>query len=414
MYTLVRAVVKPRSNENRWVDKDIANIKMVDLYKDYRKVYAVLSNPFIEGNVTLNIEEIQSKYAVSEITFSQMLVENGNLNLPTSYKLPNVANRFARYVDAFMAGYKISPANIKKAHDVDIPLGDKESLFMTKKKLDYSEFKKYCLVAVNGYFHYTDATSEGIWVVDGMKSNFHCKHNTAGIVSFKELGSIESIPIKREQVYKLSEEMPLYKQAIIDVGKNIENKTVILIIGGYMHVLDRRVYNTFNDTSIAVRLSNLPLVERFHESREWLDLSVLPYEKSSNNDSAINREDFLSDENILAYLTLPQSFVVLLDNSEIYVEREYVRRPPTPKLLISFKKPEWPLFHKTGKFANYWPVEEQGQWGLHVVDNQWSRRQYETINHGMLEAMDDNEQTDKPVELSRAYFLKIGTDIKID
>ena len=34
MYTLVRAVVKPRSNENRWVDKDIANIKMVDLYKD--------------------------------------------------------------------------------------------------------------------------------------------------------------------------------------------------------------------------------------------------------------------------------------------------------------------------------------------------------------------------------------------
>lgn len=418
MYTLIRAVGKPRTTQHRWVDVEVADTAMSKLYSDYDKLYLILTNPFIPNEVTLDIDEIRHQYSTSNLTVTEVLVETGNKNLPTINTIPQVTNKYLRYADAFQAGYKVTPVNKGKAIDADIPKGDKESLYVTKANLDYQLFKDHCVCLVNGYLHYTDVNDQGIWVVDGMKSNNYSGHATLGILSFKELGKIKSIGFKPDMIYKLADETTYGQQLVIDVGESITDKTLILVIGGYMHILDKRSFTTYNDTSILVNTVNLPIAERFHESRQWLDFSELPYIKNSNNESAFNITDFFSDENILAYFTMSQSFIILLDNNEVFVEREFIRRPPTPKLAIipndnKGEVPNLPLTHMTGRMANYWAREDKGHWAIHLDDNQWSQRNYWTIRDNLIEAKSDHELPGNEVELSRVAFLKIGSDISL-
>ena len=413
MYTLVKTFVKSFGNDHRWTEADIGDMAMKDIYLSYRTAYAVLENNFLPDQVTLDVSKIKSEYGVSELTFNEMLAGLGNKALPTVNTVPELQDRVCRYRDAVKAGYKIYPANSKKSWDAEIPRGDKTDLFLKHKSVDFNTFGKYCMVSVNGFFHMVDAQPDGAWVIDGMKSNLVSNLNLCGIHSFADLGEIKHIPIKANMVSKLSENQGLRYQMCIKVGEPLEDKTVILVLGGYMHILDSNVFYQLNDDSIMVNTGRLPLLDRYQESRRYLDFEGMPFETTDNNDSMINVDDFLSDENILAWATMSQSFVVLVDNKELYTEKSYVRNPPTPKLLISFEKPEYPLFHGIGKVVEYWDRHEHGQWGLSVDDNQWSKLVYHTAKPVDAVIMGDSEHTQKPVELSRAYFLKIRSDLSI-
>lgn len=413
MYTLESAVAKPQGNDNRWVTLDISTMKLVDLLMNYKKVYVVLTNPFIDHKVTLDLEEIRAKYSVSKLTFTEFLTETGNKNLPTIDSVPVLSNRYVKYRDGVMAGYKITPVNSKKSPDADIPKGDKKDLYLTKKGLDFTEFGDYCMVSVNGFYHYVDTDSKGAWVIDGMKSNAVCKENYLGITSFKEVGKIQHKHITKEMLFKLSEIQDYRYQLGIDVGENINNKTIALVIGGYFHILDNRIFYQYNDNCIIVNTAKMNLLSRYQEMRQYLNLEELPFERSSRNESMVVVDDFLSDENLEALFTMSQSFLVLIDNTELFTETEYLRTPPTPGLLITPSVPDRPIFHRFGKLADYWWQKGCHFYAVQVGDNQWSRLQSETIQLAKLPATGDSEQTQMPVDLSPAFFLKIGCDLEL-
>lgn len=413
MYTLIKAIGKPRSNDRRWVEFDLGEMKMKDLFESYRKAYAILSNPFIDHQVSLDLDELKQKYVVSEITFNQLLESLGNKSLPTQDTIPKLENRYVKYRDAFMAGYKIKATNAKKSPDADIPKGDMHDIYLSKEGVNFHDFRKYCMVAVNGFFHYLDCDETGAWVMDGMKSNIVSKQNLIGILSFKDVGELSYMKIKEDMLFKLSEEQDYRYQLGIDTGRNLDGKTVILVVGGYFHILSSNVFYQYNDTSIIVNTAKLPLLARHQEMRQYLNIEDLPFERSSKNESMIGVDDYLSDENLVSLFTMSQSFIVLLDNDELYTEKEYIRTPPTPGLFISINEPDRPLFHRFGKIANYWYRLEKGQYAVNVEDNQWSRLQSETIKLDLLPATCDSEDTQMPVILSPGFFYKIGTDITL-
>ena len=49
------------------------------------------------------------------------------------------------------------------------------------------------------------------------------------------------------------------------------------------------------------------------DAKKYIDLSSLPLSKTIRNIDQISISEFYSDENILAYLTLSQSFFILID-----------------------------------------------------------------------------------------------------
>lgn len=412
MYSLVKAIVKPSAIDNRWLEADISNIQLRNLYRQYHRIIVVLRHSTQKDLMSLDLDKIKSSTISSTRTFPQYLASLGRTALATSKTLPELSDRYVRYADAVRAGYKLKPVNNGKAHDAEINDGNKESVYITREDTNWEDFKKYCMVMVNGYFHLVDVDGRGAYLLNANESNAVSGEALVGLLSFRKLGTIKHKPIKANMIHPMGSSA-LKDNLIIDCGERIVGKTVILVAAGYMHVLDKRCFYQYNDTCILVKPAKMNLIERYHETRRVLDLSRLTMEQPKEHESFIQLAQFWSDDNIKAWFTLPQSFLVILDNAEIYAEKEYVRTPPTPGLLISMVEPDKPLFHTHGRVVNYWSVEDRGQWALYCNDNQWARQVYSTMNPVETTALTDAERTQYPTEHSRAYFLKIGSDIKL-
>lgn len=378
MYTLIKAFGKPQGTSKRWVEIELGNLPINIAYKTFEKMYAVLSNPFLTNEVSLDLDLVRSQIGGLTITFNQFLVSNGNNALPTDDVIPEIKTKYIQYSDAFRAGYKVTPTDPETHPDLPISSTEKDWLFLSHPEVDFEVFCKRAMVSINGYFHFVTGNKEGAWIVDGMKSNHVSHENQIGILSFDRIGDLEYIQIKPEMVYKQSDEQALKNKAYIDIGQDVTNKTIILVIAGVMHLLNPRAFFRVGETSIAIDFNNLPILERYHESRNYLDYSQLPFDRVDFNPSLIAQDDFFSDENLTAYLTMSQSFIVLLDNNDLFIEKEPIRKSPWPMVMTAYKEPKSLMIGSHGRVLDYWTQPEDNQWAVLVMDNYKRERTYNT------------------------------------
>lgn len=417
MYSLVSAIAKSFQTQGRWVSVDITDLTFAQLFSDYTAVIATLTNPFVTGQVGLRLSAIQAQVGDSGQTFSEFLTANGNLTLPTFAPIPTINPKYVRYMDVFRAGYDVTPVGPTQAPDAQIPEGDKTWLFLTKTDpvTDYTLFYKTCLVSVNGFIHRLDASTQGVWVMDGNKSSMLSGRAEMGILDFQDVSQFEILPITPAMIYKQASGQLYQNQVRINTGVDLSTKTPMLVLGGYLHMLDSKTFRRIGQTQLLIDFNNLPFIERYHESRECIDYSSMPFQTTTRNDAQISVPDFLSDANILAYLQLSQSFLVMLDNLDVYRDSIYVEKSGMVGKLVAHgsadNPPDKPLVNGIGKLADYWYVYEDQQYSLNVVDNFWQRRKYKTVPLLQQNGVDDGRQPQDPVRHSRAYFLVIGTDL---
>jgi len=411
MYTLISALAKEKIGDERWANVDISNVSLATLISTYSRVIAILSNPFYPNNISFDLINLPPGIDGETITFSQFLTSLGNAALMTSSTVPILNPVYAQYNDMFKAGYSITPINKTAAVDSQLPLSDKTWLMLTRPNTDYNLFYNSCLVSVNGFYHLTDHDVNGVYVIDGTKSMLISKQNEIGMHCFNDIGKLTFIPITPGMIYKQNSLEKFSDEAHINIGQDVSNKTIMLVLGGYLHALDDKTVIRTSDNGVAVIFNNLPLLERYFESKKYIDLSSLPLDHTVRNLDQIGVQQFYSDENILAYLTLSQSFFVLIDNTEIFVEREPVQKTPFPNMFISHTKPIYPLVVGYGKVANYWNVYEDGQWSLTCKDSERSNFYFNTLNVAIQQTVTSQELSTKPSYQSHAYFLKIGTDL---
>jgi hypothetical protein len=411
MYLLISAIAKPLNGDGRWKDVVVGDVALHVLFSTYSRILATLSHPFLTELVSLDLELIRPMIGGGETTFNEFLIANGNASLPTSNTLPVINPRYVKYADGFHAGYKITPVHPTAAPDAQLTLADKPWLHLTRPDTDYNLFYKSCLVLVNGFFHLTDAGPSGVYVQNGMKSSFLSGHNQLGICSFRELGELSFIPIKPEMVYRQNVRQKYKDLAMVDLGVDVSNKTVMLVLGGYLHILDRKTFYRTSKSTIAIDMGNLPLLDRYYESRKYLDFSSLPLEKTSRNDSQIDIANFFSDENLLAYLTLSQSFFVILDNPDVFINKIPIASTVIPNEFIAFEKPLYPLVVGIGKTANYWYTHEDGQYAISTTDSLRYNRLFDTVDARKQISVSDSCDPENPVSFGTAHFLQIGCEI---
>lgn len=411
MYQFVSAIVKPLSGNGRWTDLDIGNLPLNQIFSQFRKVIVTLSNNFLDHNVSFNIEMIRPTFGASPLTFNEFLVQNGSATLPTFDTIPVINTRFARYADGFHAGYSIEPMNPNYSFTANIPAGEKTWLRLTKEGIDYRHFYESCLVSVNGFYHKTDYSADGAFVVNGMTTARRANRNELGILNFESLGKLSFIPITTDMIYKQSTLQSLSANCYIDTNVDLSNKAVMLVLGGYLHVLDKTTFFRVSPSAFSIDFSNLPLIERYYESYEILDLSSLQLQLTKSNDSQISVEDIFSDDVLKRYLTLENSFFVVLDNPDIFTEEQYLRTSPYPGVYTSFTKPIYPAIVGAGRHEAYWYRVEDGQYSIHMNDTMRKRRVYTTASGQDLEGVSDGKVIALPERNAIASFLLIGTDI---
>lgn len=413
MYTYEKALVRDLKSSKRWIEAELANVPVVGIFDKYREVVLVLSNSTLNHFVTLNLKDVNRLFSQvgAAVTVSQWLTALGNAALPTVAGYATIKNVTVKYKDAFAAGYN---ANLAFGHGnpfSEVSDGEKDDILLTKPKVPYKVLYDNCLISVNGMIHRTDYDFNGLYIKDAGKSFRIANQHHIGILNFKDIGTLKCISITEEMLYT-PHKVGKFKDAVyIHLPEDIGNRIVMLVIGGYLHLMDSN-FHCINDRVIKIDMANYPLLPRFYESKKLIDLSkmIAMHDSSTNNPSHVSLNDMFKDESISAYLSMSQSFVVLLDTDNLYMEKHKLGYAHLPGRYFTGAKPVWPARTELGRLPEYIAINETGVWTLAVQDNFSTRYMNETTNYETNHSVDSSRVSQNPVFYAKGYLLEIGTD----
>ena len=412
MYFYKSALAIDKNLDAQWANVDISNLRMIDIFAVYRKVYVTLTNNFLNTDVAIDLDSLRAVYSSDEITFNNFLILNADNTLVTIPAIPNHTTKFAKWSDAFRAGYKVEVMNINTSLTANVLPSSKTAIRLDRNNppTDMGIFFDHCLVSINGFFHRTDTDRQFTYVLDANDSLFKSKQNQVGILSFLDIGKIEQVSITPDMIIPQANGAPLKNKTFLKLGMDISNKTVMLVLGGYLLFIDDKSFMQNGDDTFVLNFNQMPLLERFFESNPYINLKALGLPESSDNISLVNVPEFFSDANLIKYLTLSQSFFVILDSPSIFTNKIYLRESKLPGMFTAYKEPVDPLFVNNGRIAEYWKTLEDGHWAVSVQDSYLRNSIFSSKPEDQLVNVSDSTIPLKTYYNSKGFLLQIGHD----
>lgn len=411
MYQFRKAIVLPRTIGSQWQEVDIQNNLVFQVFTDYSKIYLVLYHPILDQEVFVDMDTLKSEYSSFNDTINVMLLDIGNRTLDTVSELPNTKVKYAKYSDAIYAEYKIEPV----IAGVVVPTATYPSVEYTDLKVtrpkyntDMSLLHNNCLLSVNGYFHMTDTDGEAAYVYDGAVTMRKSKLAHMGIWSFLDIGNLKKVRIDRESIVPLNEDSTLRDKITFTTDEDLENKSYFLILGGYIVLPDEGIFWRNGDTSFTLDLNRLPYIERLYESGLSIDLSSLNLTDSTLAENLINTDEVWSDEVIKSYLTLSQTFLVIVDIPYIVSKKVHIRNSNLPGMFTCYQNPTYPLIVGHGRTAEYWKTEEDGHWSVTVQDAYYRDYVLRTKPIKQFVNVNDHLINNRIYEHGRGFLLEIA------
>lgn len=407
MYSVVSAIGVPLGLNKRWETIDLAAYTVAQLFTRYRVAQITLLPQGSLIPVYLKLSSIAEQYSQYTGNFDSLLTSLGNTALPTTSTGLLLNPRSALFQDAFRAGYGVLPVDESNVEQPYMVNGEFQSVRLVSKHspVDYSFFQSHCLVNVNGYYHTTSTDgTHGIFVKDAMKSLLISGQNQIGLLSFSNVASLSRIAITPSM---LNTTVPT--QPVVDLGVSLTGKSVLLSIGGYLTPVDNSVLTQVGSSSFKINFDQIDIVNRFYESMKYLDLSTIVSTTSSNPNQYVVA-DLTTPSAILAWLQMSQSFFIVVNCSELFVQTQYIKRTGIPNQYISYVEPLYPMVLTLGRQPPYWSIHEDTQYALNIYDNKVSNLLYDTVidNPTVTEA----NLPGAPGLLQHAYLMQIGTDIR--
>ncbi len=354
------------------------------------------------------MEELKAEFSSYPYTLNELLIHLGDRSLPTTPKLPETTGNIAKYSDAILAEYHVELAKIGYILPANYPKSDMPDLVITrpKYKTDMRLLHDYCLVSVNGYFHRTESSATDAYVYDGATTMRDCRLNHLGILSFLDIGKITEIKISKDDIYVQDTDARLKDKVNFSVNADLTGKSFFLVLGGYLVFPETDVFYQTGDNLLSLNLSAIPYTDRLLESIRNLDLSSLDIMTEIADKDILDMDKVWSDETIKQYLTLSQSFLVVVDTPRLEVNKIHIRQSKVPGMYISYKNPCLPLIVGYGKAVEYWKVEEAGHWSVTIQDSFY--RDYSISKQPIRTTVANNFLVpNSPILNSRAFLLEI-------
>lgn len=358
MYTLISALGMPKTPGSSWEEIDIALLPTKQLLISYNEIYAVLQNNFLEGNHTLALSKVQNRLGVWSGNFTQWLVNNSNRALPTVPGTPQQTRRVVESRDAWDAGYSIQMGNHRFSIDAGLTEEQQVDLVLLRPQTDYEYFQKRCLVAVNGLFHFVSASSEAAWVLGAGTSGKRANENEVNIVSFEKLGELQLFDLTPSMIRRPVPGLKYSETLYIELPVSAEGHTPIVMFAGFMNGMDGTV-RKLGGKGIALDLNRTPLIERMFLARELLDI-----EEWFPDTDAHLREYLLSDEGIMRWIELTQSFVVLVPSADLQTDTQYLESTGVPGVYTSVVEPMGLLRTGSGLVESYMVRQSYGDFRI--------------------------------------------------
>lgn len=418
-YVYQKALVRELGLNKLWQEVDISAMTISAILAKYADAVVVLTNQFIQGEVSFELTKNIPLFLRPNLTLSAWLSVNGDTTLPTTPGIPSVQYKTIEYAAAHQAGFhvkKVHPDTHPDVYSTDDLL--KDLLLSRGTGTDYNFIQRRTMVNVNGIFHRTEATLHGVYVKNGGETSKIGNDNSIGIVSFANVGTLEYIPITTENLYKQDPSQAYSKRAYINTGMDLDNKVVILVLAGVLHVLDGSYFHTGNG-QIAIRTEKTNFLRRFVELRKEINLhsvaevmptTYTPLELENGTNTRVVVDEVFSDAAVEKFLTLPQSFLVVVDTPYINTVRKAVLATDLPGVSLAYEKPIGILKQRSGLSSSYTRVKQHHLWSLQYKPHYERDYYFETTEWVDLPITNNSEDILNLNKSGFGYLLEIGKE----
>lgn len=410
MYKYVRAVGRRYGQSERWKPVNLAKVTLSEAFAEYANIWVWVTHELIDHEQVLDLNELKSELFFENVLLPTWLTTIGNRSLPIDDTPPTFETVKVRCMDLWLAGYKVTTTNPLGHPEMEYPRNDEVDLLITRPDTDYELFARHCLVSINGLIHRVDYSTSGVHVAGGGKSNLIANRNEVCGISFLDIGELTTLTIDPAKVTRSHPDQPLCEVITYDTGVDLTNKVVGVVLGGYFHLLDK-VCNVVSDTGVSIQIGNTPLLERWYESKGLIDMESITLEQNPNNVEHIDRSEFFSDEVMLKYLTLPQTFIVLIDTPNLYVDRHALRSTGLPGKFVDHTGELFPLIGPLGKLMSYHREANDGQYSIAVHEAFDVNYQFTTTHWLNEPTLDNSRTTEKMKSYPQVHFWEIGKDV---
>lgn len=388
MYRLQSVFLKKIATNEPFLNYPIADMKLSDIFNDFIDGYFVLTHTQLTGTFYMLLSDFKAANLPigTNLTFNQWLGFIGNLELPASTTKPQYHTGVVTYSDSILAGFEINRVGRNLSVDANIVDADKVDLLLVKNTTNQKAFYRNMLVTVDGFLHRTQSHPDGIAVVSGGETFNTGRINTVGVLSFLDCAEIQQLPITPENLSSISPTTPLVNKAIIKVGQSLSGKSVLLVIGGYL-ITDPGVCNIVSSDGGIINLNvnklNIPDMI-FHSSKrinlEGLDLFMA---NVLTNNYKFRMDSLADDVIVRRYLTLPQSFLVIIDAPYVVSEKKALFDTGLSSVYELNSEPVWPIVDCHGRLPEYWKQpQEDGIWKINITND---IVQYPFYHYGLKE-----------------------------
>lgn len=326
MYELVRSRYRVDRQSGRYKEADLANELVTTLTHQFGQVILYITypgSPVPENALFFDKVAHQVANLLPTTTVKEWLQGIGNQTLPFEDTLPNEKARFVKYGHALHAGYKYRPVARFGHVDDNISNFNKQDLLLTHPTHTPQQVAENCLVSVNGFYHISDWDENGVHTYNGNESIRRSNRSEVGLTSFENVGKIKCIPITEDMVLPQRSGAPLYDACYIKIPESVDitNKSILAVIGGNLHV-QGSMFNRISERALRVHLGSNAFLDQYFEVVKNLNVDAMGLEIDEKNKSLLIVEQLKSDKAVMAYMTLSQSFLVIVDTPSFFHEFE--------------------------------------------------------------------------------------------
>lgn len=384
MYYIDNALVRSIESNSRWAFTNVSLMTVQDVYRNYKDVYLRI---YRQGGSKFWVDAATIWSSELHIRWSQT-VETWLSSVPNTFNFvaltgnPTISKKTVLYSDGWRSQYDARRIANYGSIDNEVPYGDKTDVLATREITNYDDVQKYCLFTVSGLLHHSyQETTNGIRIIDAGKTSEISDRNNFGVLSFQSLGEITQIPFTDDMILAEIGNNDFSNGFYINLNTDVRNKTLVLSIGGYLHVQDK-AYSIINPEIGLIKINsrNLSLVNRLFESQDLIDLSSLNLTRHPEHGKSLKLDEVWSEPVLRKYFTLTQSFAIVVDEPGLYTEVRNLETTNLPGIYTNNQEPMFPMVLNTGIMPEYWVRFEDGIYVMSIVDNLERCYQYTTTS----------------------------------
>lgn len=363
MYIITRALGLTAEFGGRYLPVMITNLSIAEVIETYQSVLVELKHTSTNEVYSLKISDLDPEIQASALSLPQWLVKYPTLALPTTDGPLKISYSYLNFYDAWLHEFGVNPINRNYHPEMEIAEELRIDLHLTKPTANYWNMGKYCLYTVNGMVHRGDANGDGVIVFNGAESAAVADDNQLGILDFQHLGEIEVIPITKDMV-KTRGGLPLRDGAYIKLPKSMVGKVPLLVMGGFLHALDK-VYTVVADDLIKINFTEYSWEIKYGEMTEYINVEPIGDMKLPNG--ITNMQLLWSDDVLRNLLSLPQSFIVLVDTMELHRGEIPLEYAALPGVYYGYAKPTFPILIGNGRLTEFRAELQHGVYAINTA-----------------------------------------------